>query len=197
MRTTRRNSTSPPIWSQIAHNGLDDYSDPKVRQGITPKVARTPGRRRPRNNRDPERITADERSGIPDAAAPQPRAAPGSTGWSQSTMRTTQSGQPHSACVGGLADHGGGRDPLPFRPALVARPVRTLYAIMWAGHFVFEGNLPTIFRHPTTPFVIAWAVIRNLGRGIDPPGFPRAKSSTIFVVPIGFRALPGTIKVSS
>ena len=29
-------------WSQIAHNGLDDYSDPKVHQGITPKVARTP-----------------------------------------------------------------------------------------------------------------------------------------------------------
>jgi len=30
-------------WSQISHNGLDDYSDPKVRKGITPKVARTPG----------------------------------------------------------------------------------------------------------------------------------------------------------
>jgi hypothetical protein len=30
-------------WSQIVHNGLDDYSDPKVRRGITPKVARTPG----------------------------------------------------------------------------------------------------------------------------------------------------------
>jgi hypothetical protein len=29
-------------WSQIVHKGLDDYSDPKVHQGITPKVARTP-----------------------------------------------------------------------------------------------------------------------------------------------------------
>jgi len=37
---------------------------------------------------------------------------------------------------------------------------------MWFGHFVFERNLPTIFRHPTTPFVIAWAVIQDLGRGI-------------------------------
>jgi hypothetical protein len=31
------------FWSQIAHNGLDDYTDPKVRQGIMPKAARTPG----------------------------------------------------------------------------------------------------------------------------------------------------------
>ena len=37
------------------------------------------------------------------------------------------------------------------------------YGIMWAGHFVFERNLPTIFKHPTTPFVIAWAVIRQIG----------------------------------
>jgi hypothetical protein len=27
-------------WSQIVHNKLDDYGDPKVRRGITPKVAR-------------------------------------------------------------------------------------------------------------------------------------------------------------
>ena len=30
-------------WSQIVHKALDDYKDPKVHQGITPKVARTPG----------------------------------------------------------------------------------------------------------------------------------------------------------
>jgi cytochrome c554/c'-like protein len=30
------------FWGQIAHKGLDDYKDPKVRRGITPKVARTP-----------------------------------------------------------------------------------------------------------------------------------------------------------
>ena len=30
-------------WGQIVHKGLDDYKDPKVHQGITPKVARTPG----------------------------------------------------------------------------------------------------------------------------------------------------------
>jgi len=29
-------------WSQVVHKGLDEYKDPKVHQGITPKVARTP-----------------------------------------------------------------------------------------------------------------------------------------------------------
>jgi hypothetical protein len=36
------------------------------------------------------------------------------------------------------------------------------YALMWLGHFVFERNLPTVFKHPSTPFVIALAVIRGL-----------------------------------
>jgi hypothetical protein len=31
------------FWSQIVHKGLDDHTDPKVHQGITPKVARSPG----------------------------------------------------------------------------------------------------------------------------------------------------------
>jgi hypothetical protein len=30
-------------WSQIAHTGLDQYNDPKVRQGLPAKVARKPG----------------------------------------------------------------------------------------------------------------------------------------------------------
>lgn len=30
-------------WGQVVHKGLDDYSDPKVKRGITPRVARTPG----------------------------------------------------------------------------------------------------------------------------------------------------------
>jgi hypothetical protein len=30
-------------WGQIVHKGLDDYKSPRVHQGITPKVARTPG----------------------------------------------------------------------------------------------------------------------------------------------------------
>ena len=37
---------------------------------------------------------------------------------------------------------------------------------MWTGHFVFERNLPTVFKHPSTPFVIAWAVIRELGGSV-------------------------------
>jgi hypothetical protein len=53
---------------------------------------------------------------------------------------------------------------VPFRPIWSLVLFMTSYAIMWAGHFLFERNLPTIFRHPTTPFVIAWAVIQELGR---------------------------------
>ena len=30
-------------WGKIAHKGLDDYKDPKVHQGVTPKLARTTG----------------------------------------------------------------------------------------------------------------------------------------------------------
>jgi hypothetical protein len=33
---------------------------------------------------------------------------------------------------------------------------------MFFGHFVFERNVPTIFKQPSTPFVIALAVIREL-----------------------------------
>jgi hypothetical protein len=54
---------------------------------------------------------------------------------------------------------------LPFRPWWTLALFAAGYAFMWFGHFVFEGNLPTIFRHPTTPFVMAWAVIRGLLQG--------------------------------
>ena len=37
---------------------------------------------------------------------------------------------------------------------------------MFFGHFAFEKNIPTIFKHPSTPFVISWAVIRGLGTGL-------------------------------
>lgn len=54
---------------------------------------------------------------------------------------------------------------VPFRPLWSIGLFVLSYAIMWMGHFVFERNLPTIFRHPTTPFVIAWAVIRGIASG--------------------------------
>ena len=37
---------------------------------------------------------------------------------------------------------------------------------MFFGHFAFERNVPTILKHPSTPFVIAWAVIRGLCGGL-------------------------------
>ncbi len=53
---------------------------------------------------------------------------------------------------------------LPFRPWWSLGLFVAGYLIMWAGHFLFERNLPTVFKHPSTPFVIAWAVIREIGR---------------------------------
>lgn len=52
---------------------------------------------------------------------------------------------------------------VPFRPWWSLGLFFLSYAIMWAGHFLFERNLPTIFKQPTTPFVIAWSVIRQIG----------------------------------
>ncbi len=55
---------------------------------------------------------------------------------------------------------------LPFHPLWSVGLVVVAYALMFAGHFLFEGNRPTILKHPTTPFVIAWAVIRGLVGGL-------------------------------
>ena len=52
----------------------------------------------------------------------------------------------------------------PFRPLWALGLFLGGYALMFTGHFVFEKNVPTILKHPTTPFVIAWAVIRG---GLD------------------------------
>jgi hypothetical protein len=51
---------------------------------------------------------------------------------------------------------------VPFRPLWSLALFVSSYAIMWMGHFLFERNLPTLFKHPSTPFVIAWAVILRL-----------------------------------
>ena len=55
---------------------------------------------------------------------------------------------------------------LPFRPLWSLGLVVGGYVLMFAGHFLFEGNKPTILKHPTTPFVIAWAVVRGLAEGL-------------------------------
>jgi hypothetical protein len=55
---------------------------------------------------------------------------------------------------------------LPFRPVWSVALVVGGYAFMFAGHFLFERNTPTVLKHPTTPFVMAWAVIRGLGAGL-------------------------------
>jgi hypothetical protein len=51
---------------------------------------------------------------------------------------------------------------LPFRPLWSIGLFLGGYALMFLGHFAFEGNIPTVLKHPSTPFVIAWAVIRGL-----------------------------------
>ncbi len=55
---------------------------------------------------------------------------------------------------------------LPFRPLWSLGFLAGGYAVMFAGHFLFEGNIPTILKHPSTPFVMAWSVIRSLCGGV-------------------------------
>lgn len=54
---------------------------------------------------------------------------------------------------------------LPFRPWWSLGLFLGGYALMFAGHFIFEKNTPTILKHPSTPFVMAWSVIRGLAGG--------------------------------
>jgi hypothetical protein len=51
---------------------------------------------------------------------------------------------------------------LPFRPLWSVILFIAAYAVMFVGHFVFERNVPTVFKQPGTPFVIAFSVIRGL-----------------------------------
>ena len=55
---------------------------------------------------------------------------------------------------------------LPFRPLWSLGLFLGGYALMFFGHFAFEKNTPTVLKHPSTPFVIAWAVIRGLCGGL-------------------------------
>jgi hypothetical protein len=55
---------------------------------------------------------------------------------------------------------------LPFRPWWFLALFASAYAIMFTGHFLFERNVPTVFKHPTTPFIVAECVFRNLLGGL-------------------------------
>jgi len=55
---------------------------------------------------------------------------------------------------------------LPFRPWWSLALFVSGYVFMFAGHFLFEKNTPTILKHPSTPFVMAWSVICGLTGGI-------------------------------
>lgn len=58
---------------------------------------------------------------------------------------------------------------LPFRPLWSLILFLGGYAVMFTGHFAFEKNTPTILKHPSTPFVMAWSVICGLARGSTRP----------------------------
>ena len=62
---------------------------------------------------------------------------------------------------------------LPFRPLWSLGLFLGGYALMFLGHFAFEKNTPTVLKHPSTPFVIAWAVIRGLFSGLLRLATPR------------------------
>ena len=55
---------------------------------------------------------------------------------------------------------------VPFRPWWSLGLFLGGYAIMFVGHFVFEKNTPTILKHPSTPFVMAWSVVKGLVGGV-------------------------------
>lgn len=55
---------------------------------------------------------------------------------------------------------------LPFNYLYTVAGFAAGYAVMWTGHFAFEKNLPTILKHPTTPFVMAWTVSKGLVSGL-------------------------------
>jgi len=55
---------------------------------------------------------------------------------------------------------------LPFNYLYTIAAFALGYAFMWTGHFVFEKNIPTILKHPTTPFVMAWTVTKGLLTGL-------------------------------
>jgi hypothetical protein len=55
---------------------------------------------------------------------------------------------------------------LPFHPFWSLALFSSAYAIMFSGHFFFERNVPTVLKHPTTPFLIAGSVIRVLWGGL-------------------------------
>jgi hypothetical protein len=55
---------------------------------------------------------------------------------------------------------------LPFRPLWSLALFVGGYAFMFFGHFAFEKNIPTILKHPSTPFVMAWSVVCNLCGGL-------------------------------
>ncbi len=54
---------------------------------------------------------------------------------------------------------------VPYRPWWSLGLFLSGYAVMFTGHFVFEKNIPTILKHPSTPFVMALSVIKGLWGG--------------------------------
>ena len=54
---------------------------------------------------------------------------------------------------------------LPFKPLWSPLFFFGGYAIMFTGHFAFEKNTPTVLKHPSIPFVMAWQVITQLASG--------------------------------
>ena len=79
----------PGYWSQVRHNGLDEYTDPKVHQGIHSEGG-TQTRSRDRQMRTPIGHSTMSDPASPDAFRTSCRdRLPFPSGWSRSTRRTT------------------------------------------------------------------------------------------------------------
>ena len=159
-RTTTPTSTSPPATPRSSTRGSTPTTTPRSTRPSPPKVADGEPSGESTGPDSPEKDFRDARSRRP----PRPRS---STGSSPSTARTTRHPVNHFLHLGvGWPMCAAAVILLPFRPLWSLGLFLGGYALMFAGHFLFEGNTPTVLKHPSTPFVIAWAVIRGLGSGL-------------------------------
>lgn len=55
---------------------------------------------------------------------------------------------------------------LPWRPWWSLGLFVGGYAAMFAGHFIFERNVPTVLKHPTAPLAVGWGLVRALARRV-------------------------------
>ena len=159
-------------WSQIVHNGLDEYTDPKVHRGITPEGGQDTRARRPRSE-TPKDTPPMNDPAILDATAP---ASP-ATG-SRFERLVAKYHEDHSNPVNHVLHVWVGWPIMaaavvlvPFRPLWSLGLFVTSYAIMWTGHFVVRTQPPNDLPAPDHPVCHRLGGDPGPGSRVGPAGF--------------------------